>query len=157
MVNNVNELNGERLVMGKNFLTLSDYDMSLYYPVIEEILFIAKMSGYDFFFSSNKGIKSHVSKNKCVDEHLPQKANDMINIKYSHNNQSVFYLTLTYHQEKHSFVEFGLNPMTDKIQQIVEQCDEHKDVKHSRYFYATTNFYEIKKVLLCALKIAKSI
>ena len=154
---NVNELNSEMLILGSNFFTLSDYDMSYYYKDIEDILLIVKMSGFDFFFSSNKGVKSFVSGNKCVDEHLPKKANDMINIKYAHNKQTVFYLTLTYKQNDNSFFEFGLNPMTDDIQHIVQQCSDHKNIMHSKYFYATDDFNKISKVLNCAMEIVKNI
>jgi hypothetical protein len=156
-VKNVNELNGERLVLGKNFLTLSDNNMDFYYKPIEEILLIAKMSGYDFFFSSNRGVKSFVSGNKCVDEHLPKKASDMINIKYAHNMHTIFYLTLTYQQDDYSFCEFGINPMTHNIQKIVLECSDHKSIRHSDYFYATNNFNDIQKVLNCAMEIVKKI
>jgi hypothetical protein len=152
---NVNELNGERLVMGKNFLTVSNKNMEFYYEKIEEILLVAKMSGYDFFFSSNRGNKSFVMGG--VKEFLPEKAHDMINIKYPHNNQTVFYLTLTYGQKEKNFVEFGLNPMTEKTQKIIVDFDELRVVRHSKYFYATNNFDDITKILSAAMEIVKKI
>jgi hypothetical protein len=138
------------LVFGENFFTLSNCDFSSNYgALLEEILLIAKMSGYSVVFTTNR----HKEPMPITSD--GKKANDMIHIKYK--EETVFYLTLTYYLEFFLFYEFGLNPMDEQIQTIIQQHNDHKDIMHSRYFYATTDFNEIKKVLNCALEIVKNI
>ena len=157
-VNKVGDKSMNDLVVGENFFTLSNHNfMSVHGELLEEIMLIAKISGYDVVFTTSRSERDYISYSPTNTREInSEKSNDMIHIK-QRDNKTLFYLTLTYYSDVFFFYECGLNPMNEKTQSIVQQCDAHKEIMHSKYFYATTDFNEVKKVLNCALEIIKNI
>ena len=150
--------NVKQLVLGENFFVVSNFDMvSLYGEQLEQIMLIAKMSGYDVVFTTNRNELEYVSYSPTVHKAIkPEKSNDMIQIQ-TQEGKTLFYLTLTYSKDFCFFYEIGLNLMNEEVHKGIEKNEEYKEVMHSKYFYATTNFNEVRKVLDCALEIAKNI
>ena len=142
------------LIFRKNFFIVSDYDMQEEHNQIEEIILLAKLSGFDCLFLTSRKVEGIKSKKK-VPPYVSKKENDMIHIKSG--STTILYLTLTFEKDSIAFYEFGLNPMTTNIQEILQQYEEHSEVMESRYFYATTKKEKIKLILNCALYIMKNI
>jgi hypothetical protein len=149
----------DNLVLGDNFFVVSNYNFnSVYGEELEQMMLIAKMSGYDVFFTTSRTEVQKISYSPTVHKQIKsEKSNDMIHIKKSENNQTLFYLTLTYYSHFNFFHEFGLNPMNEQVQKIIKEHKDSADIMRSNYFYSTTNFHEIRKVLNCALHIVKNI
>jgi hypothetical protein len=141
-------------MLRKNFFVLSDYDMQEEHNQIEEIMLLAKLSSCDFVFTTSREFEK-IQRKKKVPPYISTKENDMIHIKCG--GKTVLYLTLTFEKDSNAFYEFGLNPMTTNIQEILQQYEEHNEVMESRHFYATTKKEKIKLILNCALYIMKKI
>jgi len=144
--------------LGQNFFKLNNLDLSEECFIIDEILLIAKMSDCEIIFTTSRDEMHSISYSPNFSKSIKsEKSNDMIHIKQKKNNNTLFYLTLTYYTDFYFFYEFGLNLMEEEAREIVQSCEEYKSVMHSNYFYATNQFHEIKKILTFAFEIVKNI